>query len=149
MVAPCCNDPLVACSSSAWLRVFAPTALSPVLDRMLIDVDLPPGPGVNLRVLVDRPPSGVVSLGALWLGFPNLTPNIITLPGVELWTNSSSPVTFASVPINEPLVVPMGALPSVTTCAFTVQFISLWVAAPYCSNPAFQYAASPALVFGY
>lgn len=23
VVAPCCNDPLVACSSSAWLRVFA------------------------------------------------------------------------------------------------------------------------------
>jgi hypothetical protein len=114
---------------------------------MFMDLLGDPGAGSNIELVVDRPPSGSIVLGYVQLGFPNALPVTVGLPGIEIWSNGSSPWTMTALPIDQSVRVPWAGLPPGSN-VFSAQFIA-FVAQSFCNDPSFTYAASPALVFGY
>jgi hypothetical protein len=144
-----------ACALSQFGSVLAPAAL----ERVFIDVDGVPAPGASISILVDRPINAAVAIGTLWLGLPVLTPSPI--PGIEVWGDVSTAVTFGTIPFDESWRLALPPLP-LGSATFTIQFLSLFLPLDYCvaasgcgPNPlcqagsVFNAAASPALLFTY
>ncbi len=164
----CRNDTVTGClplagtaggtTPACAISQFGNAVVTPALERMFIDVDGIPAPNASISILVDRPVSGAAALGALWLGLPVPTPS--PLPGIEVWGNISTAVTFATIPVDESWRLPLSPLPA-GSATFTIQFVSLFLPGDYCltsgctSNPScqsgavFSSAASPALFFTY
>ncbi|HEX5053278.1 MAG TPA: hypothetical protein VFZ65_15995 [Planctomycetota bacterium] len=144
-----------ACAISQFGNALLPAAL----ERMFIDVDGVPASGGNIAILVDRPVSGSIAIGALWLGFPVLTPS--PFPGIEVFGDVNLAVPFGTIPVDESWRLALPVLPA-GPATFTIQFVSLFLPWNYCatapgcgSDPlcqggaVFSSAASPALLFTY
>ena len=129
--------------------------VSPSLPRMMIDIEGLPGPGNQLSILVDRPPasSGLLSLGFLRIGLPNLAPEptLLATYGIEFWMNLTdwmlSPQVVNGGSIRDPLFGSAG-LP-IGSYGFSVQFYTL-MSQGFVGCPAsYTFASSPALYFEY
>jgi hypothetical protein len=144
-----------ACALSSFGNIPAPA----VLERIYLDIDGTPGPGADISVLVDRPAGGL-SISAIWIGFPVLTPS--PFPGIEVFGSISTAVfSFAAV-TDESWRFQMPTLPNAQlgTAAFTIQFVSILLPQDYCLTAsgcaslctpgiAFDSVASPALLISY
>lgn len=75
-----------------------------------------------------------------------------SMPGMEVWLDTSLSVSQLYVTSGTSLRVPLGPLPT-GPGVFSIQFISMLSlpggATPPCNDPAAMFVGSPALVFGY